>query len=130
MIHVCKDLLESDRLDDIKTHDGKTAKWIKSRTSGASFLRAGVNLLGQELIAEVDQELKERVIERDALVDLFMDQYPLARADAQRRLGSLFNGADYPSVEAVRNAFWVDWNFLEFQTPGKLRGVSPEIWAR
>jgi hypothetical protein len=129
MIHVCKDLFESDRYDDIVTHDGKTSKYIKRLTSGAPFLRAGVSMLGVSLVTDVDSYLKERASERRGLVGLFLDQLPLCKASAQTRLGSLFNSADYPSAEKVEGAFWVDWSFLEFHTPGKLRGINPEIWA-
>lgn len=129
MIHVAKDLIESDRLDDIKTHHGKVAKTINGLTSGAAFLRAGVRLLGVDLVEEVNARLKDESAADAALVDLFMDQYPLARESAARRLGSLFNLADYPSAAKVRAAFGIEWNFLEFATPGKLRGVSPETWA-
>ncbi len=130
MIHVSKDLLESDRYDDIVTHDGKTSKYIKRLTSGAPFLRAGVSMLGVGLVSEVDSYLKDRAVERRALVGLFIEQLPLCKASARERLGSLFNSADYPSAESVEGAFWIDWSFLEFQTPGKLRGISPEIWAQ
>ena len=130
MIHVCKDLFESDHYDDIVTHDGKTSKYIKRLTTGAPFLRAGVSLLGQALVTEVDSYLKGRAVERRALVGLFIEQLPLCKQSAEIRLGSLFNRADYPSAESVEGAFRIDWSFLEFQTPGKLRGISPEIWAQ
>jgi hypothetical protein len=129
MIHVCKDLLESDRLNDVRKFDGKLRKRVKALTTGASFLRDGVNLLALSLVESTNAMLTEAAIERGALVDVFMEQYPLARDAARDRLGSLFNPADYPNAERVRGAFWLDWNFLEFHTPGKLRGVSPDVWA-
>src|ERR1700722_3084366 len=53
--------------------------------------------------------------------------YSEVQADARRRLGRLFNPADYPAE--VRELFAVEWDFPAVEPPAYLLRVSPELYA-
>ena len=61
-------------------------------------------------------------------VNDFVDQYDLAREEAQRVLGDLFNEADYP--EDISKKFKFEWRFLALELPKKSKILSPEIYKR
>src|SRR5262249_27547395 len=54
--------------------------------------------------------------------------YDEIKADAQRRLGRLYNPADYPPQ--VRGLFAVAWDFPAVEPPAYLLGISPEIYQQ
>jgi hypothetical protein len=52
--------------------------------------------------------------------------YDEVKADASRRLGRLFNAADYPPE--IRNLFSVEWDFPSVEPPSYLMRVAPEVY--
>ena len=129
MIHVSKEILESDYLDLIKKLDGEIRTYINARCLPSMF-RAGVYLLPITMIEEVDHELAEFGAKRLALVASFVAEYESAAASAASRLGSLYDPRDYPSLERVMAAFSIETRYITFGTPGTLKSISPTIYAR
>jgi hypothetical protein len=54
--------------------------------------------------------------------------YEEVKQDARRRLGRLYNPADYPSE--VRGLFGVEWDFPSVEPPSYLMRLSPEIYQQ
>src|SRR5207244_3982998 len=52
--------------------------------------------------------------------------YGEVRADARRRLGRLYNPADYPPE--IRGLFRVDWDFPGVEPPSYLLRIAPEVY--
>jgi hypothetical protein len=52
--------------------------------------------------------------------------YEEVKADARRRLGRLFDPADYPPE--VRGLFGVEWDFPSVEPPSYLMRVAPEVY--
>jgi hypothetical protein len=129
MIHVSKDILQCDVLDDIRKHDQETRSWIGARALPSMF-RAGVYLWPIALVADSDAYLQGRAESRAALVGRFCDAYLMAKADAERRLGSLYNPTDYLAVDVVRGKFSLSYQYIEISAPGRLRDILPEIFER
>src|SRR5262249_26090898 len=66
---------------------------------------------------------------RDELVQAEADlnaAYDEIKADARRRLGRLYNPADYPPE--VRGLFQVDWDFPSVEPPSYLLRIAPEVY--
>jgi hypothetical protein len=59
--------------------------------------------------------------EFDDLVNTFVDKYEWEVSLAQAKLGSLFDPADYPSVESVRNKFAFNVSFMPVPEAGDFR---------
>jgi hypothetical protein len=56
--------------------------------------------------------------------------YQDAKAQAEARLKTNFNPADYPSVAVVRSRFYLTWQYLTFSTPGKLKEISQDFFKQ
>jgi len=82
------------------------------------------------LVEQVDAKISEYQDLRRDLVDRFLAVYDAAVASAKTRLNGLFDAADYPGVEKVRAAFYVDVRYLAFGVPEKLEGIRRDIFER
>jgi hypothetical protein len=86
---------------------------------------------GTRLIRQPDLEAFVHTMEgfRDELAQAERDlnaALPEIVADAHRRLGRLFNPADYP--EQVRGLFTVDFDFPSIEPPSYLLRIAPEVY--
>ena len=85
-------------------------------------------LIPKESLAFVDERLKFQKEKYEEKVEAFIACYDLARDEAKRHLGELFNEADYPLD--IRSKFKFDWRFLTLDVPGKGSILSPEVYER
>jgi hypothetical protein len=92
------------------------------------YPEAGIRLIRQDRIdlfneemGQMQQGLREAAIELD-------HQLPQLRADAQERLGGLFNPADYPAT--LIGQFAVDWDFPSVQPPDYLLELNPQLYEQ
>jgi hypothetical protein len=88
---------------------------------------------GMRLIRQAEVEAFVHTMEgfRDELTQAEADLnavYGEIQADAQRRLGRLFNPTDYPPE--IRGLFGVDWDFPSVEPPGYLLRLNPEIYQQ
>jgi hypothetical protein len=124
-------------LDKIKSLDGEIRDYVNRRTvPGMSLFRAGCYLVRTEIVAEIDADLERYAERRQELVDLFMAEYEdrMSRDECERdevrRLGSLYDAADYKSVAKVRGTFSMETRYIAFSTPDKLASISSDIYKR
>jgi hypothetical protein len=92
-------------------HNGRTMPWSDR----------GPRLLPTSMFFDYKQEINARRSYFMAKVDAFCDAYPQLLADAPRHLGDLFNSADYPSVEEVRDKFGFHLVFSPVPESGDFR---------
>src|SRR6516164_5299439 len=88
---------------------------------------------GVRLIRQCDVEAFAHTMEgfRDELTQAESDLngvYHQIKEDALRRLGRLFDPADYP--EEVRGLFAVEWDFPSVEPPSYLMRISPELYQQ
>ena len=86
---------------------------------------------GVRLIRQSDIEPFVHTMEgfRDELTTAEADLnavYEEVKEDARRRLGRLYNPADYPPE--VRGLFRVDWDFPSVEPPSYLMRIAPEVY--
>ncbi len=129
-----KRLLDSKELKEIRKYDGETRRLISAVTLPSQF-RAGLYLLPIASLERIDEQLRERQLERANLVDVLCQALPTIKyTDAlpadQGGLGSLYNEADYPTASALRDAFSMAYNYTEFSAPGRLKSLSMAIYER
>jgi hypothetical protein len=74
--------------------------------------------------------LKLRRGQRLELVQAFCNVYPERAETSRRKLGTLADISEYPTVDKVRAAFGVKVQWLQFQTPAALKEVDPELYER
>ena len=121
-----KFLVNPELLGPIKTASHQARNTVQKHT--LPFPITSLYLIPKESLGIVDQALegfKERFWGR---VNDFVDQYDLAREEAQTVLGDLFNETDYP--EDISKKFKFDWRFLTLDIPTKSKILTPEIYKR
>ena len=92
-------------------HNGRTMPWSDR----------GPRLLPTSMFFDYKKEINARRDYFMGKVDAFCEAYPQLLADAPRHLGDLFNPADYPSVEDVRNKFGFQLVFSPVPESGDFR---------
>jgi hypothetical protein len=91
------------------------------------YTEPGVRLIRQadiEPFAHTMQGFRQELAAAAADLDAVYEE---VKADAGRRLGRLFNPADYPAQ--VGDLFAVEWDFPAVEPPAYLLRVSPELYA-
>jgi len=92
------------------------------------FPITGLYLIPKDSLGFIDERLTYHRAKFAEKVEAFLGCYDLAREEAKKHLGSLFNEADYPTD--IRSKFRFEWRFLAIDLPGKGKVLSPEIYER
>jgi cell division septum initiation protein DivIVA len=129
LINVQKTLIDADELRAIQSLDGETRRELYNLCLPSMF-REGVYLTPIELIERVEDKLQKYAKQREVLLDKLIAVYPQRLKEAEERLRTLFNPADYPSASRLRGQFTVDWQYVQFGTPTKLKSISSEMFQR
>ena len=90
------------------------------------YVEPGVRLIRQadiEVFVHTLQGFREELTQAEVELNAVYEQI---QADAQRRLGRLYNPADYPPE--VRNLFAVEWDFPSVEPPAYLLRIAPEVY--
>ena len=126
-LRLSKRLLDSAAFDAICSADGAFERKVKRF---ALPFQRGFHFLPIGLVEKVVGDCRDYAeVQRPALVDAFVLDYANAVEQARTDLGPLFDEDDYPTVEDVRASFKVRYRVLEFGVPGKLREISPTLFA-
>jgi hypothetical protein len=92
------------------------------------YTEPGVRLIRQ---ADVEGFVHAMGGFRDELAEAeagLAEAYEEVKADARRRLGRLYDPADYPAE--VRGLFAVDWDFPSVEPPAYLMRLSPDLYRQ
>jgi hypothetical protein len=127
VVGVTKKILESKELDAIRSLD-RAMRDALDRIALPSPLHNGIYLIPTELIERVDKLIEKYKVDREILIDRFIEAYQARIDEAQSKLNGLFEWGDYPSAEDARSRFKVESSFIEFGVPS--RGLSADIYTR
>jgi hypothetical protein len=92
------------------------------------YVEPGVRLIRQadlEAFVHSMEGFREELTQAEADLNAVYDE---VIADAQRRLGRLFNAGDYPPE--VRGLFGLEWDFPATEPPSYLMRINPEIYEQ
>jgi hypothetical protein len=109
------------RLTSIRTRI--TSYW---RGISLPYVEPGIRLIRQADIpafVHTMEGFRDELCEAEEGLNVVYDEI---KADASRRLGRLFNSADYPPE--IRNLFSVEWDFPSVEPPSYLMRVAPELF--
>lgn len=129
MLHVNKSLLDSPEYDAIKKHDGQTRAWLMTRALPSLF-KEGVYRVPNTLVAEVDDYLNRRKVQRTQLVLEFRKSYDERVAEALDRLNGLANSRDYLDANEAASKFGLRWSYMTFATPDSLKNLKAGLFER
>jgi hypothetical protein len=92
------------------------------------YTEPGVRLIRQadiEAFVHTMEGFRDELTQGEADLNAVYDEI---KADARRRLGRLYNPADYPPE--VQGLFGVEWDFPSVEPPNYLMRINPEIYRQ
>lgn len=123
LVNVRKRILDSDEYRAISHADTQAREFVLNQ-SVPSPLGRGVYLLPIELVSGTMGWLKKYQVRREELIDAFLEVYPVQREEMRKALGDMYDEADYPDEESIRDKFWVSTLMMELNAPTALKGIS------
>lgn len=127
LLRLTKTLLDSPELQAIKKHDTALAASIRA-IAFPSLFKGGIYRLPVGMVATVNDIINAAIERRKALVDAAVAVYPQRVAETVERLGDTANDKDYPSSERFRATFYLEYEYVTFETPLRLKAISPELF--
>lgn len=88
----------------------------------------GIRLIRQDQLTTFSDQLCQYRNQLTESVRELDDRYGELQSTARRRLGTLYNSADYP--DSLLGLFSVDWDFPSVEPPDYLRQISPELYEQ
>lgn len=123
-----KKLLESGELDAIRSADGAIRRWIELKT--VPSISEGIYTLPKELLNEVIERLEVYRVERQQLIDAFLDVYDKQVEAARIALAEHFRGRDYPTRLEVSAGFEFDYQFVGVDVPADIQSVNSKVYQQ
>jgi hypothetical protein len=105
---------------------GRAQSFCRSIT--LPFPEPGLRLIRQRDIAAFDVQLTTLRAELTEAVEQLDRHYSELRTAARRRLGSLYNPADYPS--SLEGLFAIAWEYPSVEPPSYLRQLNPVLFEQ
>ena len=136
-----KRLIDAEEFDAIKTVTGRMKRFLErkcivakgkkgSRPAISKFIKPGIYILPLGLVAEVDAELEVFKREFAEARDKFIEAYPYLQEAAREKLKDLYNQEDYPDADTLKDAFAIEYSYMNVTTPKALEAISAEIFRR
>jgi hypothetical protein len=72
---------------------------------------SGVRILPSEKYQEFTTKMRELQLNYNTAVDAFVREYPKMKAEARRRLMSLYDENDFPSMDSIKRKFGCDIDY-------------------
>ena len=122
------------KLIDVKHPAFRAVTAIRNRAvsfwKGVSlpFPEPGLRLIRHDQLGEINDRMVEFREELDAAVDQLDRHFDALKTTARDRLGSLYNGADYPA--SLRGLFGMAFDFPSVEPPDYLRRLNPEVYRQ
>ena len=92
------------------------------------YPESGIRLIRQDDISSFTVQMTSLKAELDEAVIQLDARYDELKSAARRRLGSLYNGGDYPAT--LRGWFDVSYDFPSVEPPEYLRQLSPQLYQQ
>ncbi len=116
-LNVSKKLLDADSLKAINSHDADFKRWLPTRCVPGPLGGGSIYAVAVELVDEVDDRLTAFISKRNELAKVFCGEYTTLVEAAKDPLATEYDVNDYPSLEKVQRAFYVDKQWMTLQTP-------------
>lgn len=127
LLSLSKQLLFSPELVAIEKFDTNLKAQVR-KLAYTSFFKGGVHLIPISQTPDANAILDAAIPARQALVDKAVAMYQTRITETLTRLGDLGSIADYPSAERFRARFYLEYNYVTFDTPVRLKAISEEIF--
>jgi hypothetical protein len=127
LLGLSKVILDSPEIQEINKLDAAMRQYVESRCLPSMF-KGGIWLLPIGLVEEVSSYMNAYIEQREVLVGKACESYPVRCEETSKRLGVMSNMMDYPSVDRFRAKFHAEYRYVTFDTPRRLRAISPALF--
>lgn len=127
LLRLSKTILESPELKLVQKHDSQMTTYLKALCLKSMF-KGGVYLIPIGLVEEVNAQLEVFASERKRLVDDAVATYDQRCQETSARLDVLHDPNDYPSADRFRSKFYLEWQFVTWETPTRLKQIRPALF--
>lgn len=127
LLGMSKTILDSPELKAVQKIDGEVARYLKGLCLKSMF-KGGIYLIPLGLVVEVNEKLHEFAAKRAELVDAAVATYDQRTQETSERLEVLHDPTDYPSRDRFRSKFYLEWQFITWETPTKLKAIRPSLF--
>jgi len=128
-----RDLLSASKLIfDTRNATYRNVARVRSEASGywrletLPFPEPGVRLLQQNKLTQFDARMVQYRQELQEAASELASQYDQIKAEAQRRLGTLFNASDYP--QTLDGLFDLEVTYPAIEPPNYLMALHPDVY--
>jgi hypothetical protein len=130
-----RELLSASKLIlDTKNAAYRNVARVRSEASGywraetLPFPEAGLRLLPQQKLPAFDSRMAQYRQELQSAARELAAQYDTIKAEAERRLGTLFNASDYPTT--LDGLFDLEVTYPAIEPPAYLVSLHPEVYQQ
>lgn len=127
LLRLTKTLLDSPELEAIRKHDRDLAAKIRAM-SFSSLFKGGVYLLPIGMVTTAEEILKVAEEARQQLVEAAVEAYPTRMEETIKRLAITASPMDYPSQDRFRATFYIEYSYVTFETPSRLKAISAALF--
>ena len=127
LLRLSKQLLDSPELVAITKFDTALSASIR-KLAYTSYFKGGVHLIPIAQVPDADAIIKAAIPARLTLVERAVNAYQQRITETIERLGDLANPGDYPTTERFRSKFYLEYSYVTFETPSRLKAISEEIF--
>jgi len=130
MIRASKKILECPEYEFLLQLKRGIQRRLKTLALPGEVLRAGVYPVSVGMVETVEKTLGDYSVRWGVGVLGLGEVWDLRVREIEDRLRALYDEADYPSWERVRNCFAVRWNYFAMNTPQVLQAISSKLFVR
>jgi hypothetical protein len=128
MLRLSKEIIDSPELKKIESYDSQTYTYVKRVSMPFLEGMRGFYTLYPSQVEKIHDYLTERSEGRKVLINAFIEEYPRLVLEAKKRLGKMFEPADYPAPEALPDSFGAKWRFVSIDVCPELKDIDEKIW--
>jgi hypothetical protein len=129
MLKVSKKVIDAPEMEAIQKLDTQIRRFLMTRALPSIF-QAGVYLIPDNLVPEVDMVLQNFSNTRKGLVQELITALPRIKSDSKERLCDLSEDNDVLVEEKMAAAFSMKFEYISYGVNEKLRKINADLFER
>ena len=130
LLKLSKRILECPAIEEIEKIYTAIRDHLKRFGIVNALMKGGMYLIPMDFVERTESFLREQQEALDYWKYQISEQYDAAKSEFRSRLGELYSESDYPSADALRGKFSIDYEFLAMDVPQALSYISHSIFQR
>lgn len=126
-IRVNKRILDCAEVEDLTKLDNDIRGYVYAQCLKSGMID-GTHWVPLTSLKRVNDRLEQYARDRAALVENLCDGYAEIQAADRAALGPLYIESDYPSVDKIRDAYRMTYEYMALSAPRSLQSVSEEMY--